>query len=138
MNEPNLERIALLADTLDSPEFEQATETLRTPDNRFCCLGVACELARRGGAGIEWTALRDEADGRIIRWSIDGEQAHMPPEVWQWFGFPGNNPRIKTGGGEPAYGTTMTSANDSMRLTFPEIADALRRTYGIGKGQRNG
>jgi hypothetical protein len=74
---------------LRSGEYEQGTETLRTYEDTYCCLGVLCELAvqanviqcrRRPHMTGEWEYGSDE----------DGDwMAGFPPmKVRRWAGFP--------------------------------------------------
>jgi hypothetical protein len=47
----NRERVALLVEALESGQYEQGRWSL-SKDGKFCCLGVACEVARANGLSI--------------------------------------------------------------------------------------
>lgn len=110
-------------DALRSGEFKQATASLRTHDNRYCCLGVLCELALRDGV------VRRE-DGK--RWSIyiatgdvvSHSDSNLPGVVQDWAGLDEADPEL-------SYGDTSQMAsewNDFEHKTFAEIADMIERS----------
>lgn len=71
---------------LRSDEFKQGTNALRRVDGdieRFCCLGVLCELAAREGV-IEPPRLKKGIGGT---WYLyDGTSIALPPKVKAWMG----------------------------------------------------
>src|SRR5687768_13887360 len=116
-----VDNVRKLIVALRSGKYEQGYGVLRTFNNKFCCLGVACDISGMG----EWREC-DTNDG----WEyVTGEYADetMPPlPVSQAF-FPhetNGNPFIKVGD----YGDYATNANDN-GYSFEEIADALERKY---------
>lgn len=76
----------------------------------YCCLGVACVVA----------AKHDVISGYY--------KGILPPEVAEWFGFPGDhaNPQLNDEEGAPSAASTR---NDVYRWTFEQIADGFERTY---------
>lgn len=90
------ERRLMLADFLDSGEYDQTTGQLRVigyHDDRpegYCCLGVACDLYLKfsGDSEVEW-------NGEAFRVNFTGEEdeefderdGDLPERVRQWFDF---------------------------------------------------
>jgi len=72
---------------LKSGEFEQARGQLKTEDDHFCCLGVACELYRRETGQGEWEQHAD--DRSIVEFRLDEEFVGgiLPPRVQSWLGL---------------------------------------------------
>lgn len=140
----NKGRVRLLVDALRGGEFRQGQATLRTPEDDFCCLGVACEVASRNGLGITWTRQHEVATLNAGcsckecagRWMFDGNADNMPPSVWKWFGFdlnhevPVGSPADPTiaidADGDPV---SMVRANDDLHWDFDAIATALEQRY---------
>lgn len=121
----NKERVTLLVTALRSGDYEQGQGMLHhVPDNTWCCLGVACDIARKNGLEIE-TAIFSGSE----RFGNTGSD--LPPKVRDWYGFTTSNPDLKLAGGQFA---TAVRLNDSPRYhgeesTFAGIADAFERTY---------
>jgi hypothetical protein len=92
---------------LESGEFAQTQSQLYDPDtDAYCCLGVACEVARREGA-IEW---------------YEGTLGGLPDVVRVWLGLNGNLGSYQSAGER----TYLTDDNDCHGRTFPEIAAIIR------------
>ena len=77
----NKERVQLLIDALKSGEYKQGTGCLKKGD-RFCCLGVACDLYAKEN-GLAW-----HVDPKQPSDSILDERRRLPDKVKEWFGFP--------------------------------------------------
>lgn len=101
---------------LRSGEFKQGREWLRTADDGFCCLGVACELYRRETGDGEW-----ELNGSSSAWFfvLDDirEGGVLPGRVRAWLGVG------HTDGGS-CVTTPLTRLNDAGR-GFHQIADFI-------------
>jgi hypothetical protein len=82
---------------LRSGEFEQGNNFLKS-GVRYCCLGVACELAERAGVGHAWPGSSPH----------DLRTSFVPPNVQQWLGIHHEH--------------TFASMNDQGK-SFSEIAD---------------
>lgn len=112
---PNKERIAEWVKDLRSGKFKQGERYLRQ-DDKFCCLGVGCEtytrLTGEGNWSDKWFhPTKEESSG-----------AYLPNSVREFFGLGEANPII--------IGDIMaTHANDTLKWTFAQIADALEKTY---------
>lgn len=131
----NKERVKLLVDALRSGDFEQANNMLRTKNDTYCCLGVACEVARLNGIGIEWDKKEqgcDCEDCRDNRWNFNGSNEALGSDVADWYGFPvdgafANDPQI--GDDEFGNAVSMIRANDDLGWDFKKIADAVEKKY---------
>lgn len=117
---PNKERIRQWLDALRSGNYKQGKGALQR-NGEFCCLGVACEVAIKNELGIK---VSHDADGFV---QYGTEYNHLPPVVGEWFGFERGdmfNPRLGDG-----IGSDAIRANDELKLSFEEIADALEKRY---------
>ena len=101
-------------EALESGKYKQGDQYLCVGD-RYCCLGVACELA-----GVEKTVIHG-----ITR--FDGWSTVLPNDVMREYGFKGdtgpNGEYFKGDTGEEY--RSLASMNDN-GMTFQEIADAVR------------
>jgi hypothetical protein len=114
-------------EALESGEFQQGRGRLRhgerCQEDRYCCLGVACEVYRRETGngewvypdGGEWFPCFRVGDGYLA----DGT---LPLPVSAWLGL-----RTFSGfyGGELGMDSSLTSRNDG-GASFKEIADIVR------------
>lgn len=115
---PNLDNIRLWAEALESGEYQQVKGSLQFA-GRYCCLGVACEVAikhgvpvKRGNSIMAGVASYDNATGAL------------PVSVQEWLGVPAN-PFLKD--------DVATNWNDSRGASFGVIAEAIREEFGIEK-----
>lgn len=111
------ENAAKLVATLRSGEFEQASGALRRDGDRYCCLGVACELYRRETGEGSWSKT-------AARWEFKGVEegvstTYLPRIVRDWLGFYSTR-------GLYGHGEALASDNDHGD-TFEEIADTIER-----------
>jgi len=114
---PNLDNIRLWVAALRSGEYQQGFSALHRPeDNTFCCLGVACEIARKSGLDLTVGQL-----GTSV--SYDSHVDYLPLRVQNWLGVDSFNPRLN--------GTLATELNDFNRASFAEIADAIEVEYNL-------
>lgn len=132
MSEVNRERMEMLCSALESGQYEQGKYSLAytSPEGeaRYCCLGVACEVAMANGLNIEKT-VRPGGDAEYDEWN-----ATLPPSVREWFGLDPDesDPELRDAAGAR---TNATYVNDTLGKTFPEIAEAFRRTYLSEEGE---
>jgi len=96
-------------DALRSGGYQQGRNYLRT-DNRFCCLGVLCDLYGKEN-NVEWNF---DEDGNYYR--FQDHPASLPFPVIEWAGVGSHNPSIP--------GTSLVGLNDN-GSTFNEIADFI-------------
>lgn len=101
---------------LESGEFNQAHAVLRDGD-KFCCLGVACEVYRRQTGKGGWMHHSWTEDGNT-------KDAYLPDTVREWLGVRTENGTYIKGDEE----RTLIDLNDSIRApkTFTEIAAVIR------------
>lgn len=92
---------------LRSGKYEQGRGVLRTANNQFCCLGVACDIS---GVG-HWSDEREYYAGD------DAKYAVLPRPVMAWLG-------LRDTGGEFGRRDSLIDQNDGGK-TFAEIADII-------------
>lgn len=122
----NEDRVKLLVDALRSGEFKQGVMGLAFQYNdyvKYCCLGVACEVALRNGVKVKkfvptMSKIPHFSSAKI---SYDDEDLFLPRKIVNWYGFESVNPIICDVG--------SSYANDTLRWDFTRIADAIERTY---------
>src|SRR4051812_31133925 len=90
----NRERVKLLVDALRSGEYEQGRSYLRQDDS-FCCLGVACEVARKNGLEGNWELSNYGAGIQTFGNREYSSIAMLPAAVIYWYGFDGEDPRLR-------------------------------------------
>lgn len=123
----------LWADALEQPERKQGRRFLETVDGAQCCLGVACEIAVKDGVVLEKVQERFESDGvaedvqmygYVVRTGVSFVQySYLHPDVVKWLGVDSEDPiLVDDDRTRPA-----TSCNDVDRMTFPEIAQLVRK-----------
>ena len=101
--------------TLRSGEFKQGKAVLLR-DNKYCCLGVACELFIRDGGQLAKAIVAD-AFGETT--TFHGMTAELPPEVVSWLGLTRRDGYFYT----PEF-ESLTRLNDR-GLVFEAIADII-------------
>lgn len=105
---------------LRSGEYVQGRALLRSADDRFCCLGVACELAALEGAvpGFDHD-------------SYAGSTALLPLPVVDWLGLSStygdlvNEIPWADSPAAPRSAAALTELNDNLGWTFDQIADLI-------------
>lgn len=154
---PNKEVITEWVEALESGDYKQTEGYLQLEpgndtgnESGYCCLGVLCELAANHGVidppvihngRVIYDAKEDEdeVEESSMRWF--GSDQMPPMEVMRWAGFTGQNPivgaTVKHWGefdydapSEPSFERhELTELNDTFKLSFPEIAAAIRAQY---------
>lgn len=118
MPEINRERIALWVQALRSGDYKQGSSALCWVDAdgscRWCCLGVACDVAAKNGLDIE---TRDFEAQRYF----GGACFYLPPEVQEWYGFDSQDPYLKD--------RKASHWNDARGYNFAQIADAVEAEF---------
>lgn len=129
------------AEALESGDYKQGHGALCAVDSdgvaRFCCLGVATEVAMANGVALERVDALDVSGYRPTgEVEKAAETAHLPDLAMEWLGSEQINPVI--GYSVCGLGTcedptcqkiTATRANDNMVLSFGQIAAMLRKFY---------
>jgi len=111
---------------LRSGEYAQAHHRLRR-DDRYCCLGVACDLFHQSGGDGEWVTHR--GPGGVVMYSFETPRnrresarariAKLPAEVRVWLGLASDV------GGYGVEGECLARLNDSGGRSLAEIADII-------------
>lgn len=127
-----------LALALESGEYEKGTGSLRSCDDKFCCLGVLCDLYHKETGEGEWVTHDDGI------YFYDGGQSSsvvLIDTVLNWSGMSFNNgtvndldptPLYKGEHNSKSYGKNyktkaLAEANDWAPITFPEMAALIRK-----------
>ena len=105
----------LWTQALRSGKYEQTTGGLRQGD-RYCCLGVACEISDLG----KWKPYADSPDAAF---AFMGMGSHLPLAVCDWLGLHDEFGSFENSDGPDTADCLMT-LNDSGAL-FAEIADLI-------------
>jgi hypothetical protein len=116
----NRENIRLWVDALRSGEYEQGRMVLASK-GKYCCLGVACEVAIRNGVKMK------VHHGVVTHY--DKHRADLPPAVVDWLGLAAHSPSVDIVVGDGMERQYLTELNDLVEMPFAEIADAIERTY---------
>lgn len=133
----NQERVQLLVDALQSGEFEQGRDALGQVDGatgkvKYCCLGVACEVAIANGLALErWVGANGNvyyADRETPDFETDTD---LTTGVAKWYGFDKSldpsNPKL--GVNQHGGDVFATGANDDLRADFATIGAAFKAKY---------
>lgn len=121
----NRERVGLLVTALRSGDYEQGRGMLHNiPANTWCCLGVACDVARRNGLDLK----SENAHGSE---RFEGNGSDLPWMVRDWYEFSDSNPLLSLRDGLCATAVSLNDATDRFgeESEFEGIADAFERTY---------
>jgi hypothetical protein len=120
------ENAKLWVSELRSGRYKQAKQVLHNiKDNSYCCLGVACELAKQAGVaesvrttcgGIECTGYRTaQSAGGLFT-------GYLPPSVREWLGLNDDIGQLAHDNGCES----LTTLNDKGR-SFAYIADVIEQ-----------
>ncbi len=115
----NKERVMAWVAALRSGEYEQTQGCLHK-DNAYCCLGIGCVVAMKGGLELE---LGTSYANRV---TYDGHAGGMPGKVREWFG---GDPAITITAIYNGEQHSLADLNDVYSLSFNQIADCLEETY---------
>ena len=116
-------------DALRSGDYEQGTMRLRSRNDRFCCLGVLCDIAEKEGI-VTATLVENMGDWRYfgparpddaLAWVPDSATT-LPDAVVEWAELGQNNPDIAVTPDGPV--RSLAGLNDS-GFPFSEIADLI-------------
>lgn len=119
---PNAE---LWAKALESGEYKQGRLRLRTVDNKFCCLGVACDLAIKAGVpGVSWQHDLF-ANWEVLEqpYNMCRHTSYLPETVRTWLGLRTFSGILVIDGLQ----TDLVSLNDDERKSFRRIAKFVRK-----------
>lgn len=88
---------------------------------KFCCLGVLCDLAFQAGVVTRWLVTRFG----IPRYLYAGDSVTLPPEVITWAGLHDYDPYVIVG---VNYERSLCGVNDDDGYSFREIAEFIRQS----------
>lgn len=107
---------------LRSGHYEQGRERLRTSGamtDRFCCLGVLCDLYTKDHPHARWVREMFIADSLK---ESETYETHLPPLVMKWAGLGCMDPT------PPAHGKALSVLNDG-GSSFEDIADIIEKSW---------
>jgi hypothetical protein len=111
-----------LINALRSGRYKQGRGRLVNDKNKFCCLGVACDISN---TSLEWER------GSYGTWTIGGERYYLPEAIMQEYGFhsrtgvPRDDRELIINGKSYA---CLSGANDN-GVSFEEIADYIEQNW---------
>ena len=110
---------AKLVEALQGGKYKKGIEALRRGD-RYCCLGVACDLYKKHEGIGEWAQLGSS-------WSFLGNIESLPQEVMSWLGFKDEAGALIGDIEERSLGlSSLMDLNDNeYGMDFPGIADVI-------------
>lgn len=110
---------------LRSGKFKQGKEELRTLENKFCCLGVLCDIYRKETKLGKWCKYHKNkfyfTNTKKSKQKFKS-QGLLPLSVQQWAELTYCNPLIAD------KQMSLASLNDS-GSTFQEIADIIEKNF---------
>lgn len=105
-------------EALRSEKYKQQTKSYLRVGNKFCCLGVACDLYQK-----EVGDLKELASGSDDRYYYNGMASYLPEIVQNWLGISTWSGSYNDDSGL-RFRLDLASQNDSGK-TFEEIADII-------------
>ena len=97
--------------------YEQGKYALRSVDDRFCCLGVLCDLYQKETGEGSWkTGIK----GQNYLYVYEGQNHFLPSGVCDWAGIENENGHYYKSGS----GSSLTDQNDS-GCSFNAIAKII-------------
>lgn len=122
------------AAALESDKYQQTINALvETKDDGqvlHCAVGVLCELAAEDGLVVR-SINRNGVGGYHYRvsWGMDFESCALPKTLHEWAGTACDRAATGIEVTHDEIQTTVIDLNDSERLTFPEIAQVIRKNF---------
>jgi hypothetical protein len=121
---------AELVQRLRSGQYEQGIGALRDTKDKFCCLGVACQVYQDLTGKGEWTG-GEICKRDVYKFVVDDSEGitGMPGRVAAYFGFTalnGGYQRVPLGNDKvvPVYTQWLAHDNDHGQ-SFSQIADTI-------------
>lgn len=117
---------------LRSGDYKQGRGVLKNTVNgvdKYCCLGVLCELAVKAQIVNAEPSL---ANSKVTLFGSESgypSEVLLPFEVSSWAGLDSTSGRMYPPEPYGLAGSSLTTLNDEARLTFEEIADVIERRF---------
>lgn len=106
----------LWVDALRSGNYEQGQGFLRTTDNKYCCLGVLCDVS-------SFSLWKSNTAAHPV-WAFDGAVTTLPLRVQRWAQLDTDNPVLVYEGDDQTL-VVLNDGDPSKSLTFEKIADLI-------------
>lgn len=106
---------------LRSGRYKQGQNRLRTQDDKFCCLGVLCDIYNKGLKRSQWKKTVEDQE-----WAFGKEESSLPPAVQRWAGLTSDDPTINDTAKEGC-SNAASSCNDNLRYSFKRIASLIEK-----------
>ena len=105
--------------SLKSGEFIQGQQSLRSDDDKFCCLGTLCELFLRHNPDTKLDWKKNEYG----HYHFDGCNSVLPKSVREWAGLDECNPRVN----DYAWSQKTLAAMNDAGCDFIGIAEIIEK-----------
>jgi len=122
-------------EALRSGKYKQGKQILRSIDDKYCCLGVLCDVYITTTRKTEWKLGLVEQISSPDKYYIHDQGNYLPREVVTWANlnsiegsYKELNPDLETGEMIVKICTNLTNDNDTGK-TFQEIADIIQENY---------
>lgn len=135
----NKEAVKKWVEALRSGNYKQgkgalrATQRINPQEDKFCCLGVACDLAERDGVMLDVGFINPLPDPQphdeVWNVSYDGDHLELPEAVQDWLGIYESNPLIYRGYSSNEPLRTLAEINDHVDNSFGFIASLIEVQY---------
>jgi len=112
-----------LVKALRSGEYVQGSHGLVSDDDRFCCLGVACNLSE---GDLDWVYSKEDE-----WWTIGGNTGALPLQIQKEYGFYDDSGSRRDNKWVVINGIeyiNLSGANDE-GVPFSDIADYIEKNY---------
>jgi len=107
-------------EALESGEYQKGKDSLKT-ENKFCCLGVLCDIYIKETGKGKWKKLIAHAYSHFMEEEIE-EATVLPESVMVWAELKDNNPSINND-----Y-HSITALNDASE-TFEDVIEAIKKEF---------
>ena len=102
---------------LRSGKYKQGIEELKNENNEFCCLGVLCDISKKGKWG---------KGGVYYPKKKKGMSGLLPQSIRSWAGMHSTDGSVIV---NDELATDLTSLNDTEGYSFNDIADFIETNY---------
>lgn len=109
------------------PNYKQGRECLRDANDKFCCLGVLCDLYVKETGKAEW----EDNSLNIMDYTIHGNKSLLPHEVVEWAELDNQNPFYI----DPEHpearskGAVYLTALNDRGYTFEELKQVIKKHF---------